>query len=243
MMRQDLHFRYHILNEIRRLATQTGKAPSEALFARDTLISEQQWKDKFWPRWGDALNEAGFGRVTRNQQLRADEVLVKIVDACRTFGKVPTYAEMDEYRRINPDLPGNKIIAKHFSDRAGLVLALSNLAVTNEEFSDLKALLPRQIPFARESASRSNRTTDGFVYLIKSGAYYKIAQTETIETPPNQTSTALAIKTVIVHTIRTDDPQGIEAYWHNRFKQKRTTGGWFNLSPADISAFQKRKYQ
>jgi hypothetical protein len=242
-MRQDIHFRYHILNEIRRLATQTGKPPSAAIFAKDTLIFEEQWKDKFWPQWGDALTEAGFGRVTRTKQLRADEVLVKIVGACRTFGKVPTYAELDEYRRINPDLPGNKVIAKYFSDRAGLILALTNLAATNDEFSDLKALLPRQLPFGRETASRANRTTDGFVYLIKSAAYYKIAQTETGETPLNETSAALAVKTVIVHTIRTDDPEGIEAYWHNRFKQKRTTGGWFNLSPADVSAFQKRKYQ
>jgi len=243
MMRQDTHFRYHILNEIRRLATQTGKPPGQALFARDTLISEQQWKDKFWPGWGDALTEAGFGRKPASQQLNADEVLTRVVEACRAIGKVPTYAEMDEYRRNHPHLPGNRTIAKHFSDRAGLLLALSNLAASNPDYADLKSLLPRQIPATRAPAFSEPQTNDGSVYLIKSGAYYKIGQTKMIEQGAAEPATWLPSKTTLLHTIRTDDPPGIEAYWHNRFKEKRANGEWFKLSPDDIAAFQKRKYQ
>lgn len=243
MIRQDAHFRYHILNEIRRLATQMGKPPGAALFAKETLIAEQQWKDKFWPRWGDALTDAGFGPAPVNPKLRADEVLAKIVEACRSFGKVPTYAEMDTYRRTHPDLPGNKIIAKHFSDRAGLVLALEHLASSNPDYADIKAFLPRHVPAPRVPAVREIKSNDGFVYLIKSGGHYKIVQTDKADRALNELGIALPVNATVLHTISTDDPPGIEAYWHNRFKHKRSPGDWFKLSATDIAAFQKRKFQ
>ena len=85
--------------------------------------------------------------------------------------------------------------------------------------------------------------TSGYVYLVKSGKLYKIGCSENHWRRKSELHKQTAEGITEIHTIAAiDDAPGIEKYWHERFKDKRQHGEWFDLSPEDISAFKKRKF-
>ena len=77
---------------------------------------------------------------------------------------------------------------------------------------------------------------------MKSGRYYKLGRSNAAGRREYELSIQMPEKLSTVHTIRTDDPVGIEAYWHQRFEAKRQNGEWFDLCAADVKAFKRRKF-
>lgn len=232
-----------ILQEIRRLASANGgQAPGQKLFAKETGIAEHQWRGRHWARWGDALREAGFEPNDWTGKSDSNAILSGLIVACRHYGRLPTNSEIEMLRRTNPSIPHPKVIRNNFGRRSDMVAALARFVATDTALSDIAAMLPEQANGALQRQP-SSKLVEGFVYLIKSGDFYKIGRSDDAERRFKQITIALPDKAELFHTIRTDDPPGIEAYWHRRFDDRRANGEWFKLTPQDVAAFKKRKFQ
>jgi len=233
--------RDHIIKEIRRLAEGNGgQPPGEIAFVRETGIASHQWRGKMWARWSDALVEAGFRPNKWTERLDSDEVLNGVIAACRHYGRWPTRSEIQLHRQGEPSIPSDLAIRRHFGRQSGLIAALRKRA-EDPAYADIGLMLP-EIPEPLDR-STTGPSADGFVYLIRSGDFYKIGRSDDLERRVKQIAVALPDKAVLVHSIRTDDPPGIEAYWHRRFADHRANGEWFRLTSLDVSAFRKRKFQ
>jgi hypothetical protein len=234
--------RDQILNEIRRLATANGgQPPGRRLFESETGIPESAWFGVYWPRWGDAVAEAGLTPNKKKQKHDEQFVLIKLVEACRHFGRVPATMELRMYKKIDSEFPNEKAMLAGFHGKANLLRRLGEWARANNNYEDIAAMVVDQLPEIESEIKGAPK--EGLVYLIKSGAHYKIGRSNELERRVKEIRIALPEAASLIHSIRTDDPAGIEAYWHRRFSDRRANGEWFKLSNADISAFKRRKFQ
>jgi hypothetical protein len=229
-----------ILAEIRRLAAEAGgRPPGAKQFARAT--GGLTWSGIYWARWSDALKEAGFEPHLPPEARRIDDdvLLEHLATACRQFGRVPTVAEMRLHRRTNPDFPSTKTLDRRFGGFRLISPTMRAWASERPDYADVALMLAGG---ARRSALPA-RGPDGSVYLLKSGDHYKIGRSDELEKRVKAIRVALPEAAALVHAIKTDDPPGIEAYWHRRFDDKRANGEWFKLSREDVAAFKRRKFQ
>ncbi|MGA9866997.1 MAG: GIY-YIG nuclease family protein [Acetobacteraceae bacterium] len=231
-----------IIKEIKRLASLSGgQAPGRRLFTWETGRSESKWAGVIWARWSEALAEAGFGPNQLQKKLDRDSILERLSDACRHFGHFPTVAEQKMFRRRDVRFPSKGAIASHFGSQQGAIAAVRLWTVSNPDAADVLDLLPSPPPVQPILPRRL--LPKGHVYLLSWGEFCKIGRSDTLEKRIKEIGIALPDKAVLLHSIETDDPPGIEAYWHRRFADRRANGEWFRLTPDDVAAFKRRRFQ
>lgn len=230
-----------ILTEIRRTAAENGGSPlGGKTFAQQTGISNAEWFGKFWRNWGEAVSAAGFEPNARTARIDDDELLSRYCALARELGHAPTKGDLRIAKRSDGQLPAEKTLANRFGSLSGVRAAAWRFASKGGEFADVVPLLA-SIGETDNSLPRS--ATIGFVYMIKHGARpeYKIGKTSNPVRREGELRLQLPEAVKPVHYIATDDPAGIEAYWHARFAEKRKEGEWFALNSDDVGAFKKWK--
>ncbi len=239
----DVAMRDHIISEIRKLAALSGgQAPGNQAFVSATGITESKWRGKYWARWGDALIEAGFEPNAWTGKSDANTIIVGVIAAARHYGHFPTNSEISMLRASDPRIPSPKTILGNLGGRAELGAALKNYIGDDPQYEDVRAMLPAVLP-PRPAPANGSKLADGHVYLIKSGNFYKVGRSDELERRVKEIRIALPDAATLIHAITTDDPPGIEAYWHRRFADRRANGEWFKLMTDDVKAFMRRKFQ
>jgi hypothetical protein len=233
----------HILAEIRRTAIE-GSPLGRKRFETATGIKESDWLGRFWRQWNDAVREAGFNPNTLQDAIPVERLLQALTSLIRELGRFPTTADLKLKARSDPDFPShntfNRLGPK--GERAWRVLKFCASDGNLDEVATIVEPLASP-PTADDADTDASQTIIvGFVYLMKSGKYYKIGRSVSAEKRAYEIQLQLPQELKLVHKIKTDDPVGIETYWHQRFADRRMRGEWFDLSREHIQTFRRRKF-
>jgi hypothetical protein len=232
----------HILAEIRRTAAANGGVPlGRERFERETGIKESAFLGRFWASWGDAVREAGFAVNSWNAALPEEHLLASYANLTRELGSVPTSPQMRLKRRTDPTFPNDKVFLARFGSKADLLVRVRKFCEERSEFADVLTILGDTVQGTAPIRAR-HEAPIGFVYLTKFGRHFKIGRTNAVGRRERELAIQLPEKSKTIHVIETDDPEGIEAYWHRRFAAKRGNGEWFSLDGSDVATFKRRRF-
>ncbi len=234
-----------VIARIKELAAANGGTIGLDRFLRDMDIPGQRLRQQPWFNgWNALLQEIGvqtsdFG----NERTPDDDVISSVAELIRKTGYWPTEDSYARERKRDSEFPSLKVIRR--VKKSGKLLAgLRAYLPENPDYGVVRSLALAQPSDSMPEEGASSAEVAGYVYMLRYGRQYKIGFTNSPVRRFREVSVELPDETVQVHAISTDDPKGIEAYWHRRFASKRIRDTeWFTLDAADVRAFKRRKYQ
>lgn len=234
-----------ILAQIRRAAADNGGQPlGRDRFQQATGIGEHDW-GRYWARFGDAVREAGFEPNKFNPAFEHEHLMESLAAVTRELGRVPTDRELRIRRHQDAAFPSHNTY-RRYGGKSGVLGALLTYTEGRAGYEGIADLCRVALTGRDRTGSRSpeaaGRTEYGFVYLARGHrGEYKIGRTTLVDRRVSELGATGPVALTLVHEIKTDDPVGVEAYWHRRFEQKRMRGEWFSLTASDVTAFKRWK--
>lgn len=232
-----------IIKEIQKCAKENGnKTPSEKVFYENSEVNVYD-RMRYWSNYGELVKEAGLIPNKFDKTKYDHEQLCEMfIGVIRETGKWPTRGQLDVKHFKDVSFPHSvtfysklgltgdlaKTILKYVEDRQGFkdVVEICNSVL--EKFE------------TREKVSGDN-VMSGYIYLGKQHGRYKIGKSKDVSRRREDITLLGSEPFELIHEIETDDTNGIEKYWHDRFKSKWIRGEWFKLSSSDVKAFKRWK--
>ncbi len=218
-----------------------GTVIGERVFMRETGFSHHYWKGGYWRSWSAFQADAGYTPNSPNEKI-ADEVLLhRYAELALERNEIPSEADLMIKKREDPSFP-SKAAFRRWGSQDALRAKAAEYCDGKEQFAPVLELFAQGISGSLDRRLDLSNTA-GFVYLLRSGKNYKLGRTNAVGRRLRELAIQLPQKPDTVHVIETDDPEGIEQYWHRRFSEKRQGGEWFALSPEDVKAVKRRRFQ
>jgi hypothetical protein len=234
----------HVLDEIRRTAAANhGQALGRRRFETETGIRQADWS-RFWARWSEAVREAGLSPNRLTVRYDDATLLDCYIKLARELSRLPAKSDLKLKGYNDPSFPGETAF-RRFKSKDQLVKRVIDYCRGKPGYDDILGICDRcRSPTQRQSEDEATAEDIefGYVYLTRWSRYYKLGRTNSAGRRQRELTLQLPERTTTVHTIKTDDPNGIEAYWHRRFGTKRRNGEWFQLDAADVRAFKRRRF-
>lgn len=214
-------------------------------FLSATGISQKQILGRYWATWNEALGEAGVTSIPFFRP-KADEnsALDAVARLLERLKKWPTQNELRLEKNRDHSFPSLDVLSR-VGKNTSLASRLVTYCAEHPHLSTAARIATERMEVERrETPALGRAPISGYVYMMRSGRRYKIGHTTSPARRHREVRLDLPDPTNVVHTIPTDDPVGIEAYWHRRFSDKRIRDTeFFTLDSIDVAAFKLRKYQ
>ena len=234
-----------LLAAIRASATANAGRPLGArAFHAETGISRTELHSAGFARYNDAIAAAGFAPNSLRAAFDTDQMLAALAAFTSELGRFPNISDIKAARARGRDMPSYEayfrlaggmfsrlpsLLVEYCAQRPALLHVTTLLAAASEDKSDVRAPAGARVK--------------GFVYLAKHGRDFKIGRSNDVTRRRRELALILPHELKHVHVIETDDPEGIERYWHHRFADRQIRGEWYQLTPDDVAAFKRRRYQ
>jgi hypothetical protein len=148
-MAKQLNEKSDVINAIREIANELGRAPSRAEFKARAGVSEHQYLKHFPAGWREALRASGVESGSTNVCLEDDVLLKDWGELVRKHRHIPTRALYQKEGKYS-----SGVFERHFGPWSAIPARFRSFAQGNPDWADVVTLLP-------VTAATSVRSSDG----------------------------------------------------------------------------------
>jgi hypothetical protein len=175
----------HIINEIIRTARENNGIPlGRQKFTSITGIKFSDWYGIHWTKWGDAVKEAGFKPNKFQSAYNQNELIEHMIDLIREIRKFPTRGDIRLKAYNTQKFPSHSTIER-LGEKPEMAQKILNYCKNKSVYKDVieicKGVLASPKKQEIEIDSEEAESQFGYVYLMKSGRFYKIGRSDYVE--------------------------------------------------------------
>jgi hypothetical protein len=201
---------------------QSGKLIGERIFMRETGFSHYHWTGGYWRSWSVFQADSGYAPNNQTEKIPDKILLHRFAELALERNEIPTEADLMLKRKEDLSFP-SKATYRRWGSRDALLAKVAEYCERDGQFAPVLDFLKQGVSNSLDHRLESGYIK-GFIYLLRFGKNYKLGRTNVVGRRLRELAIQLPQKPDTVHVIETDDPEGIEQYWHRRFAGKRQGG-------------------